>query len=175
MEIRVDPPRDDRHVIYVQRLLIDGQPPVLADSLIAHWGTLLPIRAHTRGDDPRNFYFAAEGVWIMSLRGNRQLEVDMDTRVFYLAFDLLLRALPLRPGYRAVVPVLGGDDGASELHVSVTGEDSARTLDGGSCPALVVEVREGSFRGTFRLSTADRSVIRFDSPQATLVRPAGCP
>jgi hypothetical protein len=38
-----------------------------------------------------------------------------------------------------------------------------------------VEVREGSFSGTFRLSTADRSVIRFDSPQATLVRPTGCP
>lgn len=59
--------------------------------------------------------------------------------------------------------------------LSLAGEGSARTLDGGACPALVVEVREGSFSGTFPLSTADRSVIRFDSPQATLVRPIGCP
>jgi hypothetical protein len=175
-EIRADTPRDDRHVIYVQRLLIDNQPPVVADSLIAHWGSLLPIRAHTRGDDPRNFYFAAEGVLIMSLGDDDpDREVDMGAPVFYRAFDLLLRALPLRPGYRAVLPALSQEDDAGELHVSVTGEDSARTLDGGACPALVVEVREGSFRGTFRLSTADRSVIRFDSPQATLVRPAGCP
>jgi hypothetical protein len=64
---------------------------------------------------------------------------------------------------------------AGELHVRVTGEDSARTLDGRACPVLVVEVREGSFRGTYRLSIADRFVIRFDSPQATLVRPTGYP
>lgn len=43
--------------------------------------------------------------------------------------------------------------------LSLAGEGSARTLDGGACPALVVEVREGSFSGTFPLSTADRSVI----------------
>lgn len=174
-EIRVDPPRDDRRVIYVQRLLIQGEPPVVADSLHARWGTLLPIRAHTRGDDPRNFYFATEGVWIMSLRGDPRREVELDALVFYRAIDLLLRALPLRAGYHAIVPVLTQAYSAGELHVRVTGEDSARTLDGGACPALVVEVREGSFSGTFRLSTADRSVIRFDSPQATLVRPTGCP
>jgi hypothetical protein len=174
-EIRVDPPREERYVIYVHRLLIDGQPPVVADSLIAFWGTLLPRRAHTRGDDPRNFYFSTEGVWIISPRDNPRTEVDMDALVFYLAPDLLLRALPLRPGYRAILPVLSRQDRAGELHVRVTGEDNARTLDGGTCPALVVEVREGSFAGTFRLSTADRSVIRFDSPQATLVRPTGCP
>ncbi len=165
----------DRRVVYVKRLLIQGEPPVVADSLHAHWATLLPIRAHTRGDDPRNFYFATEGVWIMSLRGDPQREVALDAPVFYRAIDLLLRALPLRAGYRAIVPVLGQEYGAGELHVAVTGEDSARTLDGGACPALVVEVREGSFSGTFRLSTADRSIIRFDSPQATLVRPTGCP
>jgi hypothetical protein len=166
---------DDRRVVYVQRLLIDGEPPVVADSLHARWGTLLPIRAHTRGDDPRNFYFAAEGVWIMSLRGDPQREVELDGLVFYRAFDLLLRALPLRAGYHALLPVLTQAYSAGELHVRVTGEDTARTLDGGACPALVVEVREGSFSGTFRLSTADRSIIRFDSPQATLVRPTGCP
>jgi hypothetical protein len=176
-EIRADPPRDDdRRVIYVQRLLIDGAHPVVADSLHARWGTLVPIRAHTRGDDPHNFYFTSEGVLIMSLGDDDpDREVDLDALVFYRAFDLLLRALPLRPGYRAVLPVLGSEDEVGELHVSVTGEDSARTLDGGACPALVVEVREGSFAGTFRLSTADRSVIRFDSPRATLVRPTGCP
>lgn len=174
-EIRVYPPSDDRWVIYVHRLLMDGEPPVVADSLVAQWGTLLPRRAHTRGDNPRNFYFATEGVWIMSLRGDPRIEADMDALVFYLAPDLLLRALPLRPGYHAILPVLSREDRAGELHVRVTGEDNARTLDGGTCPALVVEVREGAFSGTFRLSTADRSVIRFDSPQATLVRPTGCP
>jgi hypothetical protein len=174
-EIRADPPRDDRRVIYVQRLLIDGEPPVLTDSLHVRWGTLLPIRAHTRGDDPRNFYFTTEGVWIISLGDSPDREVDLDVLVFYRAFDLLLRALPLRTGYHAIVPVLSQEDGAGELHVTVTGEESVRTLDGGACPALVVEVRDESFSGTFRLSTADRSVIRFDSPQATLVRPTGCP
>lgn len=174
-EIRADPPRDDRRVVYAQRLLMDGQPPVVADSLHARWGTLLPMRAHTRGDNPRNFYFAAEGVWILSFRGDPRREVELDALVFYRATDLLLRALPLRAGYHAIVPVLTQAYAAGELHVRVTGEDSARTLDGGACPALVVEVREGSFSGTYRLSTADRSVIRFDALHATLVRPAGCP
>jgi hypothetical protein len=175
-EISINSLPDDRRVVYVQRLLIDGAPPVVADSLHARWGTLVPIRAHTRGDDPRNFYFTSEGVSIMSLGGDDpDRDVELDALVFYRAFDLLLRALPLRPGYRAVLPVLSREDDAGELHVSVTGEDSARTLDRGACPALVVQVREGSFSGTFRLSTADRSVIRFDSPQATLVRPTGCP
>lgn len=166
---------DDRRVVHVQRLLMDGQEPVVADSLHARWGTLLPIRAHTRGDDPRNFYFTTDGVWIISLGDAPDREVELDAPVFYRAFDLLLRALPLRPGYHAIVPVLTQAYSAGELHVRVTGEDTARTLDGGACPALVVEVREGSFAGTFRLSTTDRSVIRFDSPQATLVRPTGCP
>lgn len=176
METRIYPPSGERRVIYVQRLLMDGEPPVVADSLIAHWGTLLPVRAHTRGDDPRSFYFAADSViMIIPLGSDPHREVELDALVFYRATDLLLRGLPLRPGYRAILPVLGQEYEAGELHVAVTGEDRARTLDGGACPSLVVQVREGSFAGTFRLSTADRSVIRFDSPQATLVRPTGCP
>jgi hypothetical protein len=174
-EIRSDPPRDDRRVVYAQRLLIDGEPAVVADSLHAHWGTLLPIRAHTRGDTPHNFYFDSEGVMIMAFGSAPDRDVELDSPVFYRVIDLLLRGLPLRPGYHAIVPVLSQAYAAGELHVRVTGEENARTLDGGACPALVVEVREGSFRGTYRLSTAGRSVIRFDSPQAMLVRPTGCP
>lgn len=176
LETVIDDAPGGRRVVHVQRLLIEGQPePIVADSMIVHWGTLLPISAHTRGDDPRDYFFGPGGARIVSLRDSTVLEVALDEPVFYTVAELLLRALPLRPGYHAVLPVIAEDGPPGELRVRVTGEERARTLDGGSCPALVVHVDEGAFEGTFYLNPANRSVVRFESPYGMLVRPTGCP
>ncbi|HEU0079420.1 MAG TPA: hypothetical protein VFQ76_17320 [Longimicrobiaceae bacterium] len=95
--------------------------------------------------------------------------------MFYIVVDLLLRALPLRAGYRAVLPVVTDYGELSKMRIAVTGEGTARALDGATCPVLVVEVEEENFGGTFRISPVNRALIRYDGPYATLVRPAGCP
>lgn len=174
LETRIDSASGTPRVIQMQRLLVGAQPPVTADSALLHWGTLLPISAHKRGDTPYDFLFGPAGVRIVSLRNASTLEFALASPVFYSnTVELLLRALPLRVGYRAVLPAFA-EGFASELHFSVTGEENVRTLDGGTCRSLVVEVREGEDSGTYRIATATRDLVRFDSEFTTLVRPTGC-
>ncbi len=176
-----------RRVVHVQRMLIEGEPEaIVADSAYFHWSTLLPISVHTRGDTPYDLHFGPRSVRVTLLPrtdgfdttgGDSSVsEVALDGPVFYTAPDLLLRALPLRAGYRAVLPAVGRDGSASELHVAVTGEETVPALDGTACPVLVVEIEHPDFDGTFRISPVDRSVVRFDADGAVLlVREAGCP
>ncbi|HEX6368050.1 MAG TPA: hypothetical protein VF006_03895 [Longimicrobium sp.] len=176
LETRIDSMSGARHVTYVQRLLVEDSPSANeTDSMHLDWGTLLPISAHRRGHDPRDYVFESPGVRILSLRDSTTYEEVLHAPVFYVAIGPLLRALPLRAGYHAVLPVLPEDGGAGEMHVTVTREAHARALDGAACPSFVVEVQSEPVTGTFHLSTADRSVVRFDAEYTTLVRPAGCP
>jgi hypothetical protein len=176
-----------RRVVNVQRQVIAGDPePRLVDSAHLHWGTLLPISAHTRGATPRDMRFGPGSVRFTSLprsEGLASTEADSTTTelalaepVFYVAVvDLLLRALPLRVGYRAVLPGVTDSGELSEMRVTVTGEETARALDGAVCPVLVVEVEEENLGGTFFVSPVNRAIIRIESEFALLVRPAGCP
>jgi hypothetical protein len=176
LETRVDSAPAGRRITYVQRMLVEDSPNASeTDSMHLHWGTLLPISAHTRGHRPRNYEFQPPGVRILSLRDSTTHEEVLHAPVFYVAIGPLLRALPLRAGYHAVLPVLRERGGAGEMHVTVTRKEHARTLDGASCPSFVVEVRSEAVTGTLHLSTADRSVIRFAAEYTTLVRPTGCP
>ncbi len=175
LETRIDSASGTPLVIQVQRLLIGSEPPITADSAHLHWQTLLPISAHKRGDTPFDFIFGPTSVRMVSLRNSNEMEVPLESPMFYSnSVELLLRALPLRVGYRAVLPVFA-EGFTSELHLSVTGEESVRTPDGGTCTSLVVEAREGEDTGTYRIATATRDIVRFDSEFATLVRPTGCP
>lgn len=175
LETRIDSASGTPVVVQIQRLLVTSQPPITADSAHLHWQTLLPISAHKRGDTPFDFIFAPTSVRMVSLRNSNQMEVPLESPRFYSnSVELLLRALPLRVGYRAVLPVFA-EGFTSELHLSVTGEESVRTPDGGTCASLVVEAREGEDTGTYRVATATRDIVRFDSEFNTLVRPTGCP
>jgi hypothetical protein len=174
LETRIDSASGAPVVIQIQRLLIRNQPPVTADSAHLHGRTLLPISAHKRGDTPFDFIFGPTSVRMVSLRNANEMEVPLASPMFYSnSVELLLRALPLRVGYRAVLPVFA-EGFTSELHLSVTGEERVRTPDGGACTSLVVEAREGEDTGTYRIETATRDIVRFDSEFATLVRPTGC-
>jgi hypothetical protein len=176
LETRIDSTPGVRRVTYVQRVLVEDSPGASeTDSMHLRWGTLLPISVHTRGHHPRDYAFQPPGVRILSLRDSTMHEKVLHAPVFYVAIGPLLRALPLRAGYRAVLPVLQEDGEAGEMHVTVTREEHARALDGASCPSFVVEVRSEPVTGTFHLSTADRSVVRLDAEYTTLVRPTGCP
>lgn len=176
LETRIDSTSGARRITYVQRLLVEDSPGASeTDSMHLDWGTLLPISAHTRGHDPRDYVFESPGVRILSLRDSSTHWEVLHAPVFYVAIGPLLRALPLRAGYHAVLPVLPRDGGAGEMHVTVTREGHARALDGASCPSFVVEVRSEPVTGTFHLSTADRSLVRLDAEYTTLVRPTGCP
>ncbi|HEX2081073.1 MAG TPA: hypothetical protein VHG08_25450 [Longimicrobium sp.] len=192
METRTHVVDGVRRVVHVQRLFIEGYPDAfVADSAHLHWSTLLPISAHTRGDTPHDLHFGPGNVRVTALprsddfdpadfdsttdRDSTTSEVALAEPVFYVVVDLLLRALPLRTGYRAVLPVVTDYGELSEMRVTVTGEETARALDGAACPVLVVEVEEENYGGTFRISPVNRAIIRFDNEYSTLVRPAGCP
>jgi hypothetical protein len=173
-----------RRVVHVERLFIEGVPdPAVADSVHMHWGTLLPISAHTRGDVPHDLHFGPGGVRVIALPrpdwdsslDSTVSEVALAEPVFYLAPFLLLRVLPLRAGYRAVIPVVTQEGELGKMRVAVTGEGTARALDGAACPVLVVEVEDGNNEGTFHISPVNRSIIRLDSPYGALAREAGCP
>lgn len=176
LETRIDAPSGVRRVVYVQRLRFDGEDTSgVADSVNAHWGTLFPISVHNRGDEPTDYLFGPRGVRIVSLDDSTTREVALDAPVFYQGVDLLLRALPLRTEYRAVVSVLASDGSTEDLHITVTGEERVRTLDGGSCAVWVVDVPREFDPSTLRLSTADRSLVRLDAGQSMVVRTTGCP
>lgn len=175
-ETRIDSANGARRIVHIQRLLVEGEAPTVADSSHFHWRTLVPISAHLRGEVPFDFLFGPPGVRIVSLRNSRSLDVELASPVFYGgAVDLLLRALPLRVGYRAVFPVLMPYGAQGEMHVSVTGQERVRTLDGGTCTSLVVRVVNGDDEGTYRIATATRDLVRYDSEFMTAVRPVGCP
>lgn len=176
METRIDSTSGERRIVEVHRMSLGPGAPATADSSHLRWQTLLPISSHTRGDSPYDYHFGPSGVRVVTIRDGRAREVALDAPVFYEgSVVLLLRALPLRVGYRAVLPVLTPGGAPGEMHVTVTGEEDVRTLDGGTCACLVVEVRTGRNVGTHRLATATRALVRFDSEYAILVRPTGCP
>lgn len=184
LETRAELVDGARRVVHVQRMLIEGEPEaIVSDSSHLHWGTLQPISAHTRGDTPQDFHFGPGSLrvtllpreeWDSTASDSTVFEVALAEPPFYPVPDLLLRALPLRVGYRAVLPV-ATEDGEGEMRVAVTGEETARALDGAACPVLVVEMENEHYGGTFRISPVNRAIIRYDSEHSTLVRPAGCP
>jgi hypothetical protein len=177
IETRLRSDRGVRQVVLVQRLVVaEEDTTLLADSAYLHWRTLLPVSAHTRGDIPYDYFFGPSGVSITALRDSTMRAVALDSPVFYLGSQvLLLRALPLRVGYRAVLPILTEAGAPGEMHVAVTGEERVRTLDGGACNALVVRVGEGDFEVTYRIDAATRQLVRIDSEYSLAVRATGCP
>lgn len=177
LETRLRSVRGVRQVVFVQRLVVEEEDTtLLADSAYLHWRTLLPVSAHTRGDIPYDYFFGPSGVSITALRDSTMRAVALDSPVFYLGSQiLLLRALPLRVGYRAVLPILTEAGAPGEMHVSVTGEERVRTLDGGACNTLVVRVEEGDFVVTYRINPATRQLVRIDSEYSLEVRATGCP
>lgn len=176
METVLDTVAGGRRIVQVQRLELGGGPATVADSAHLHWQTLVPISAHVRGPAPYDYFFGPPGVRIASLRNSISREVALASPVFHQGtLDLLLRALPLRVGYRAVLPVLMPHGAQGQVHVAVTGEEDVRTLDGGSCRSLVVETREDDDEGTYRVATATRDLVRYDSEYTIAVRPVGCP
>lgn len=173
---RVDSASGVRRVVRVERHQFQDDPEsYLADSVVVEWGTLLPVSAHMRGDERRDFHYGPDSLRIVSGNPPAGRTVALQGPLFYRMPDVMLRALPVRVGYMATVPTHTNEGAPASIHFTVTAEAQVRTVDGATCPVLVVRSGDAQFPATLYVSTGNRVVVQLDTPRARLVRLDGCP
>jgi hypothetical protein len=165
---------NDETITRVEHLLIDNNPPMVADSFTLSRKTLLPLASHKHGDHPRDLIF--DGTSVHFRDADTSYVVRLRSKPYYSgSLEIVLRCLPLKEGYSTTLPIYSEEkSSAVKFTIKVTGRERLQSFDGGECEVFVVQVKGGSVEGNYRVNVNDRALIGFDNKYARLLRIDGC-
>lgn len=150
----------------VQIVSAPGAGDVAVDSAYVNRKTLAPIRRISR-DPGRRTAYVFEGAHVVGAitdaSGKTQpLDQHLDAPLFDSnPLDLVIRALPLKTGFRARLPTYEPElGGRIVVRIDVLGQDSAQDSSGHMVPAWVVEVSHGGVAGRFWIGEKRRTLLR---------------
>jgi hypothetical protein len=162
----------------VERLAGAAGRPEVVDSFLVARSSLAPLSAAPVEERRRQWLeFHPDRVLHLGQDG-RAFDVPLPRPAFYgNSMDLLLRALPLRPGFRAVLPLYRPDAReVGDAEVEVEAEEEVGTADGGACWAWRVRVESEGYGGTYWIASGTHALVRYRSAAdpVELLRLSGC-
>lgn len=158
---------------------VEGAPRTRRTVRLA-WPSLRPISSRVvTGRDLDEVAFdgpAVTGRFVPDGGAGVPLDLELDRPAFPVGTaELVARALPLEPGYTAVVPTFTAEDRLREVTLTSVGPDSTTLADGTAVAAWAVDMaRPGRYGPTTRrlfLDPDSRDVvaIRAETPAAALL------
>jgi hypothetical protein len=153
-------------VVRTEALWINDQV-VQVDSFTLHRQTLAPLQLRSTFTEtgvslefaPGTVRQVDDGDW-----GADTADVPLPEPVFLSGTtDLLLAALPLRPGYRARLAVYDADEGIGTVAIDVEVIEEVALPDGGSVSAWRVAVDENGAASTYWMDRESRTLVQFES------------
>jgi hypothetical protein len=150
----------------IERIPGAGDRTVAADSFVVVQGSLAPVSAAPLGEAGRQWVQFGRRSVVQGGQGGEVARIPIAGTPFYgNSLDVVLRSLPLRRGFRALLPLYGTDARAiSDVLVTVEELEDVRSASGELCRAWRVDVADGEHGGTYWIDSTSFSLVRYRPP-----------